>query len=316
LRFCTKLLSPDSLREALGSFVAGTEMDRIAVDWLSAGGNRLRPFVTLGAYAAVAHGRHSFATEEEAAEAMPEPVCKIGLAIEAFHKASLAHDDIEDDDAYRYGSETLHRRYGIGPALNVGDHLIGLGYGLIAAQREHFGADAVADMVARISSAHLQLCRGQGAELLSDPSRVTPSEVLENYALKTSPAFFAALYCGLRAARADVDEAALRAFCTYLGEGYQIQNDLDDWEQNGANKVERGTDAAAGRPTILRALAGGAVGDDVRKVYEQVGAFEKAEALLARVRERAIDAAGSVMPIPLAEFLASLTRMVLRQRIR
>ena len=149
---------------------------------------------------------------------------------------------------------------------------------------------------------------------MCDPSTVTPAQTLETYALKTSPAFFAAVYAGLRAARADIDEAALREFCTYLGEGYQIQNDLDDWEQDGTNKVEIGTDASAGRPTILRAFAGGATGPDMRKVYEDCGAFEKAEALLARVRERALAAAGAISPLPVAEFLASLTRMVLPQR--
>ena len=52
----------------------------------------------------------------------------------------------------------------------------------------------------------------------------------------------------------------------------------------------------------------------MRKVYEDCGAFEKAEALLARVRERALAAAGAISPLPVAEFLASLTRMVLPQR--
>ena len=50
------------------------------------------------------------------------------LAMEVFHKASLVHDDIQDNDPYRYGQETLHRRYGVGTAINVGDYLIGMGY--------------------------------------------------------------------------------------------------------------------------------------------------------------------------------------------
>ncbi|GIT29648.1 MAG: hypothetical protein Ct9H300mP1_16940 [Planctomycetaceae bacterium] len=28
---------------------------------------------------------------------MPDSVCRVAMAIEAFHKASLVHDDIQDD---------------------------------------------------------------------------------------------------------------------------------------------------------------------------------------------------------------------------
>ena len=52
----------------------------------------------------------------------PPPVDVAAVAIEAFHKASLVHDDIEDDDAFRYGVETLHRTHGTGVAINVGDY--------------------------------------------------------------------------------------------------------------------------------------------------------------------------------------------------
>ena len=64
------------------------------------------------------------------------------MAIEAFHKASLVHDDIEDDDRYRYGRETLHRQFDLGTAINVGDYLIGLGYRLVGSIRSEAGAEA------------------------------------------------------------------------------------------------------------------------------------------------------------------------------
>jgi geranylgeranyl diphosphate synthase type II len=56
-----------------------------------------------------------------------DSVCRVAMAIEAFHKASLVHDDIQDDDLFRYGRQTLHRTQGMGPAINIGDYLIGLG---------------------------------------------------------------------------------------------------------------------------------------------------------------------------------------------
>ena len=67
------------------------------------------------------------------------------MSIETFHKASLVHDDIEDDDAFRYGAETIHRQYGIPTAINVGDYLIGMGYRLVSRESKTLGPEAVSD---------------------------------------------------------------------------------------------------------------------------------------------------------------------------
>ncbi len=53
----------------------------------------------------------------------------------------------------------------IGPAINIGDYLIGLGYRLVNSCRGDLGADVASDIVESMSQAHLQLCDGQGAEM-------------------------------------------------------------------------------------------------------------------------------------------------------
>ncbi len=232
-------------------------MEDIALDWLKEGGKRLRPFVTVAAYAVARHGTAVLDCGQQTGEKIPRPVRRLALAIEALHKASLAHDDIEDDDEFRYGRPTLHRVHGTGQAINIGDFLIGLGYRLIAGETAALGADCIADILARLSHAHLELCRGQGAELLwrGQPRVVhRPVDVLTVYALKTAPAFEVALYAGLRAAEVCLEVGVLRRFSTFLGEGFQIRNDLDDWQEDDRNKRRRGLDAQAGRPTILRAF--------------------------------------------------------------
>ncbi len=129
--------------------------------------------------------------------AFSDSVKRAALSIETFHKASLVHDDIEDDDQFRYGDPTLHRKFGTPTAINVGDYLIGLGYRLISRDAAAIGADAAADMLDRLADAHMKLTEGQGAELLWRDSlnkKLTPLDALKIYALKTSPAFEAALY--------------------------------------------------------------------------------------------------------------------------
>ena len=44
-------------------------------------------------------------------------------ALELFHNAFLVHDDIEDESVHRRGDPTLHQKYGVAIAINVGDAL-------------------------------------------------------------------------------------------------------------------------------------------------------------------------------------------------
>jgi len=140
-----------------------------------------------------------------------------------------------------------------------------------------------------------------------------------------------ALYAGLRSTGADFDDAFLSRFSTYVGEAYQVLNDLEDWQSDGANKVALGQDVLAGRPTMLRALAleagawdrmtsaaeagdSAAVMRAVRALYDDVGAFDQARELVRRLRERCLAMADEACPEALGELLRFLVRTILRDR--
>ncbi|MEI6914810.1 MAG: polyprenyl synthetase family protein, partial [Armatimonadota bacterium] len=307
--------------------------ESIALDWLKSQGKRLRPFLTTASYAVATHGSDALAGDFPIAAMLPTPIKRIALAIEALHKASLIHDDIEDEDDYRYGRRTIHKEHGIAPAINVGDYLVGLGYNLVAGEAGSLGAECVADILRSLSSAHLDLCRGQGEELLisgQHDEALRPIDVLSTYALKTAPALEVALYTGLRTANVSVDTDLLRRFCVYLGEGYQIQNDLDDWQPGGTTRITPGGDALAGRPTILRAFALEADGSDIhametltdperefkriRHLYEKLGVFDRAESLVARLRDRAGKLTESFETQALQELMLFLVGLILPGR--
>jgi geranylgeranyl diphosphate synthase type II len=134
--------------------------ENIAYDFLARGGKRSRPFITLAVHDALTGAR---ATLSNSGWTLADSVKRAAIAIETFHKASLVHDDIEDDDAYRYGQETLHKAYGVGTAINVGDYLIGLGYRLVSRDRKELGAEVAADILDKLADAHMKLSEGQGA---------------------------------------------------------------------------------------------------------------------------------------------------------
>ena len=309
------LLAPVEPRAQGGALDSAAVLGR---DWVAAGGKRLRPFVTLAAASALAETNDPNELGDEA--------CRIALAIEAFHKASLVHDDIEDDDAQRYGRPTLHRSHGTPVAINVGDYLLGLGYRLIAAAGAELPAKAATKILAQMSRAHVLLAQGQGAELVWKRDGWfdrTPADLLKVYALKTAPAFAAALNCGiaLGGGRRQVS-GDLEAFSRHLGVGVQLLNDLSDWAG----------DLRANRPTYLTALAveavdggqkeqllaaigrcgrPGASPEALGQRYEELGVFKHAEATLRRLDERARELAGGVGPTRLKELCTFLVDLIL-----
>src|SRR5207249_11967546 len=135
----------------------------------------------------------------------------------------------------------------------------GLGYRLVGRERKALGAECAADILDRLADAHLKLSEGQGAELLwrdAKDKTLTALDALKIYALKTAPAFEAALYAGLRlAGPAEAYEKMVTEFSRHLGVAFQVLNDLKDWDGDSDNKIVAGQDVLSARPTLLLALA-------------------------------------------------------------
>jgi len=203
----------------------------IAVRWMETDGKRWRPMIMVAVYDALT---------EETGE-YDETIQKLAVSIECFHKASLVHDDIADEDDERYGKPTLHKKYDVPVALNVGDLLVGYGYQMIAES----GAKHIRKLLKVASYGHRDLSLGQGEELLwrNNKKILTQKEILRIFSNKTSPAFEVALQFG--AIQADADEKVLGILSEYsnaLGIAYQINDDLDDFKQtsiaSGFNTIQ------------------------------------------------------------------------------
>jgi geranylgeranyl pyrophosphate synthase len=342
-RLLPRLRGGPRLSELNGQGISGLDpiaaTEAIAHDFLARGGKHSRPFITLAVYDALTGGHGTLGEGAEQLARIPDAVKRTALAIETFHKASLVHDDIEDDDAYRYGDSTLHRRYGTPTAINIGDYLIGLGYRLVSRETAALGAETTADILDRLADAHIKLSEGQGAELLwrdSLQKRLSPLDALKIYALKTAPAFEAALYCGARlAGSADALREPLGQFARHLGVAFQILNDLKDWEGDENNKLAAGADILGGRPTVLWALAWEGLdesprhelerlmadprADDaklarVRQLYRAAGVFDNAGKLVDKYRQRAEAVADQIQPDELRRLLYYLIDTVLEEQ--
>ncbi len=206
-------------KEHLAEYISpvNDQTSAIALDWLGGEGKRWRPYLMVATYQALTG-------ETE----MHEDIQRVAIAVECFHKASLVHDDIQDDDKERYGKPTVNAAHGIPIAINVGDILLGEGYRLLA-QCEARGLTAVA------SEAHIALCKGQGMELewSRSPRPFTLDFVLDIFCYKTVPAFEVSLLLGLLCAGDDTElRAVFHTYSKALGIAYQLLDDLDDFKND------------------------------------------------------------------------------------
>jgi geranylgeranyl pyrophosphate synthase len=213
----SSFFSPEGLNE---HFPNHTPLEKVAIEAILQGGQRMRPILAVLAYRAMVPEKN---IDNENI---------LALIIECFHKASLVHDDIQDEDTHRYQTATVHAKYGEAYAINVGDYLMGLGYSLI--HRLECPDRTKVDILQLISSAHLGLSSGQAADLslFKNISDYSVNGLLDIFKEKTGQALKAALLMGAKLANMPVqDQLVLEQLAIELGLSYQIRDDIQEYKE-------------------------------------------------------------------------------------
>ncbi len=184
------------------------------------GGKRIRPMIMLDTY------KEFGGTNEEL-------ILKFAYAIELIHTYSLVHDDLPamDNDDYRRGKLSSHKKFGEDIAILVGDALLNMAFEQMLSTLSIDGANhtsilnALAEMAS--NSGAMGMVGGQAVEiLLPNP---TKEDVLYIENLKTSKLFVSSLVCAAILAEASEEEiAALRAYGENIGLAFQIKDDIMD----------------------------------------------------------------------------------------
>lgn len=206
-------------------FPVKNETEKIALKFMSMGGQRMRPLLSVLAY-------------QSYSMTLSETIQKeLSVIIECFHKASLIHDDIEDDEDFRYGNPAIHKSEGIPIAINTGDYLIGKGYQLLA--NLPLDGAVISECLKVISSSHIKLTEGQGADILLHEkiSEHSVDEVINIFKNKTGEAVKVALLTGAicgNAAKYEIE--LLSEFSEVFGIAYQIRDDLNEYDEKNSNE--------------------------------------------------------------------------------
>ena len=294
--------TPDYLVGLLGN--TSDHSSLIAREWLCGEGKRWRPYLLVSAFMAIT-GR----------DTIPETVKKAAIAVEIFHKASLIHDDIQDNDDLRYGKPTVNALYGIPIAINAGDMLLGEGYRLLS-------ECGMTGLVKEVASAHIALCRGQGIELewCRNPRPITMKEVIHIFETKTVPAFGVALSLAVICAGGDGTlKAIMEKYAYAFGIAYQLLDDLDDF-QSPTNVRLRPTSALAAIcedcddrdfiETLLLQEDISVLMNDSKPLLEQ--AMARVAALAETYKQQALDSLAPLKNVELKRLLFRITKKILK----
>lgn len=186
-------------------------------------GKRIRPILTLAS--------------AEACSGSVKKALLPACAIELFHSYSLIHDDLPclDDDDYRRGMPTCHKRFGEAYALLAGDALLTLGFqalGMIPDQT--LSARLTREIAQAIGT--LGMIGGQVVDKESERKEADLATLDYINVNKTGKLIRVSCLAGAIIARASrSEEKALARYGEYLGLAFQIVDDIID--SNGYRKL-------------------------------------------------------------------------------
>ena len=237
------LLGPDLLRESMRYSLFG-------------GGKRLRPILVLLAC--------------DACSGMTDAALPAACAVEMVHTYSLIHDDLPamDDDEYRRGQLTCHRRFDEATAILAGDALHTLAFEIMT----EIQPSAVAIRCIRelsVAAGPAGMVGGQ-VDDLNPPHVGGGAEWLSSlHSRKTGALLTASLKMGgYIAGASDEQIAALATYGKAVGLAFQIADDLLDVEGD-PERVGKGVqkDDAAGKLTYPKLLG---IEESRRQAHELV----------------------------------------------
>lgn len=163
-----------------------------------------------------------------AQEQDPTQVYPFSATCELLHNATLVHDDLQDGDATRRGSETVWKRWGAAQAINAGDALFLVAQ--LALDRLTMDPGRVGQVRTLLNRSTLDVISGQTMEFELKPQRHPGQDRYFNMVEgKTSALFLLPLTGAAILAGADESTCnALSEAARHLGVLFQIQDDILD----------------------------------------------------------------------------------------
>lgn len=185
---------------------------------VEAGGKRIRPLIFLEIL-------EGFGIE------LTEGHFEVAAALEMIHTGSLIHDDLPamDDDDYRRGRLTNHKKFDEATAILAGDSLFLDPFGLVADTA--LSADIKVRLIAELSQASgtYGMVGGQMLDMKGEERKLNLSELQLIHTNKTGKLLtFPVVAAGIVAKLAANDLKSLREAGSLVGLAFQVRDDILD----------------------------------------------------------------------------------------
>ncbi len=181
----------------------------------------------------------------------------IGASVELIHSYSLIHDDLPsmDNDDYRRGKLSTHKKFNEATAILAGDALHDLAFALLSGNLKNNNYKSRLELINYLSLCigHKGLALGQSLDLEFENKKINKSKILNMYLNKTGKLFefsFSAPFILANAKRSEISFA--KEFGLLFGLIFQVIDDLID-EIGTFKKIGKtpGKDIKQGKSTLL-----------------------------------------------------------------
>nr|WP_311489552.1 polyprenyl synthetase family protein [uncultured Alloprevotella sp.] len=203
---------------------------------LSMGGKRLRPTLTLMAYALY---------KEDTERALPT-----AIGLETYHNHTLLHDDLMDKADMRRGKPTVHKKWDENTAILSGDTMLIMAFQHIL----HTDCHRLPEVLNLAARTMQEICEGQQYDMnFESRSDVREEEYIEMIRLKTSVLLACALKAGALIADAPEEDCKqLYQFGEKIGLAFQLQDDyLDCYGDPAVFGKQIGGDICCAKKTFM-----------------------------------------------------------------
>ena len=163
-----------------------------------------------------------------------DKIKEIAAALEFIHCYSLVHDDLPamDNDDYRRGKLTVHKKYNEAIGVLVGDALLTEAFGIIANSKS-LGDKNKIEIISRLSeyAGFFGMVGGQFADIESEHKKVEIDTLKYIHAHKTGKLLIAAIELPMIALNIENEKyQKMVEYSKLLGIAFQIKDDILDIE--------------------------------------------------------------------------------------
>ena len=157
----------------------------------------------------------------------------ICAAVECIHSYSLIHDDLPcmDNDSFRRGKPSTHKKYGEATAVLAGNSLLTLAFEIISDKKNHLRSDHKIKIINLLSncSGHTGIAGGQELDLKFENKRKKNSQILNMQRKKTGKLFnFCLQSVAIIANRNNVEKKMFGVIGEDIGLLFQLADDFLD----------------------------------------------------------------------------------------